>query len=86
MAANELDTKLSIKGQSIISNENLLRIQRYKEEMLKSLAQSVRSAGGDPEPFLREDLTLGEMLDGLAQNGIRFCFDKDRMTKSVNND
>ena len=43
-------------------------------EMLDSFRTSVKAAGGDPDMFTGIT-TLEEMLDCLAQNGIRFTYD-----------
>lgn len=60
-----------------ISNNALLAIQRCKEEMVESFSKAIKDCGGCPKAFLRKELTLGEMMDTLAQNGVRFCYDPD---------
>lgn len=50
--------------------------QRY--EMLESYAEAIRKCGGDPTYFLMnvETMTVREMIDCLAQNGVRFSCNK----------
>lgn len=55
------------------SNKEILMVQKHKEDFIQSFAEAIRSVGGNPSVFLRGDLTLDEMMDSLAQNGVRFC-------------
>ena len=55
---------------------------KQEEEMLRSLANAVRDAGGAPERFLNPDITLGELVQALAPNGVRFRV-KPRETDSL---
>lgn len=60
-----------------MNNEDILWVQKHKAEMVASFSEAIRMAGGNPSSFLREDLTLGEMMNSLAQNGVRFYYDKE---------
>ena len=43
-------------------------------DMLMSLAKAIAQAGGVPDDFLHEEFTLGQMVEWLAQNNIRFHY------------
>ena len=46
-------------------------------DMLNSLKTSIDEAGGSSYDFLDPDLTLRELVEGLANNGIRFYFKQE---------
>ena len=56
-------------------NVDLFAIQKCKSEMLSSLDKALRQAGGCPDDIIKESLTLADMVDNLAHNGIRFTYD-----------
>ncbi|NIQ05586.1 MAG: hypothetical protein GWO20_07630 [Candidatus Korarchaeota archaeon] len=47
---------------------------RQREEMLQSYCDAIRKVGGCPLVFLDklDHMTVREMIDVLAQNGVRF--------------
>lgn len=49
---------------------------QHRVEFIASLAAAIQQAGGSVEEFIRHDITLDELANSLAQNGIRFVFDK----------
>lgn len=57
----------------------IARIRVAREEMLESYIDAIREAGGDYRIFLKEasSMSVAEMIDLLAQNGVRFHFDVD---------
>lgn len=55
--------------------------RQHMDEMLQSLSDALRQAGGDPLSIIKPDLTLEQMVGSLAQNGIRFCCDKKGIIK-----
>lgn len=62
-------------------NEELRRqrdqnIEIEKIEMIYSLLKSVKEARGDWKSIIAnfDELTLNDLVETLAQNGIRFCF------------
>lgn len=46
---------------------------QHQLEMLFSLHSAVLAVGGNPSSIIWLDMTLEDMLDILAQNGVRFC-------------
>jgi hypothetical protein len=52
-------------------------IHNCKGEMLRSFMRSVNDASGDMLSMIDANPTLWEMIDTLAQNGIRFTYDPD---------
>lgn len=51
-----------------------VNVIRQREEMLQSYCDAIRKVGGCPMAFLDrlESMTVREMIDVLAQNGVRF--------------
>lgn len=51
-----------------------VNVIRQREEMLQSYCDAIRKVGGCPMTFLDrlEYMTVREMIDVLAQNGVRF--------------
>lgn len=51
-----------------------VEVIKQREEMLQSYCDAIRKVGGCPTHFLDklEDMTVREMIDVLAQNGVRF--------------
>ena len=47
---------------------------KQREEMLQSYCDAIRKVGGCPKRFLDEleHMTVRDMIDALAQNGVRF--------------
>lgn len=43
-------------------------------EMMSSFYSSLSAVGGNPATIVRLDMTLQDMLETLAQNGIRFTY------------
>lgn len=48
---------------------------RSQKEFLDSLRKAVVDAGGNPEMFVTPDITLTQLMNHLAINGVRFTFD-----------
>lgn len=48
---------------------------RSQKEFLDSLRKAVVDAGGNPEMFVTPDITLTQLMNQLAINGVRFTFD-----------
>jgi hypothetical protein len=48
---------------------------RSQKEFLDSLRKAVVDAGGNPEMFVTPDITLTQLMNTLAINGVRFTFD-----------
>lgn len=48
---------------------------RSQKEFLDSLRKAVVDAGGNPEMFVIPDITLTQLMNALAINGVRFTFD-----------
>ena len=46
-------------------------------DMLLSLYESILQSGGNPKAILVEGLTVRELIEQIAPNGIRFTFDED---------
>jgi len=51
-------------------------VDQCRLEMLNSLYTAILKAGGDPRSIIDMDMTLESMIAGLAQNGVRFYYDK----------
>ena len=51
--------------------------QRHVTDFIVSLRESIIEAGGGPESFIDDEVTLGELADSLAQNGVRFYHDPE---------
>lgn len=51
-----------------------VNVIRHREEMLQSYCDAIRKVGGCPMVFLDrlESMSVREMIDVLAQNGVRF--------------
>lgn len=62
----------AIRGEISHRDQQILA---EREQMVKSLFGAVQRAGGCPDMFDSGDITLNELVDDLAQNGIRFVFD-----------
>lgn len=48
---------------------------RSQKEFLDSLRKAVVDAGGNPEMFVVQEITLTQLMNHLAINGVRFTFD-----------
>lgn len=48
---------------------------RSNKEFLDSLSKAIVDAGGNPQQVVRPDVTLTELMNTLAINGVRFIFD-----------
>ena len=48
---------------------------RSQKEFLDSLRKAIVDAGGNPEMFVTPDITLTQLMNHLAINGVRFTFD-----------
>lgn len=48
---------------------------KSNKEFLDSLSKAIVDAGGNPEAIVRPDITLTELMNILAVNGVRFWFD-----------
>lgn len=53
-----------------------LSFQKVQAEvaMLRSLTKAIHEAGGCPDRFIDPDMTVGELVEALAPNGIRFTY------------
>jgi len=51
-----------------------VEVIKQREEMLQSYCDAIRKVGGCPMRFLDrlDHMTVREMIDVLAQNGVRF--------------
>jgi hypothetical protein len=60
----------------VVPKSQSIAIEFAKNEMLKSYCEAIREAGGDVELFIEDidTMTVGEMINRLAQNDIRFTY------------
>lgn len=52
-----------------------IAVFKSNKDFLDSLTKSVIDAGGNPEQFVQPDITLTQLMNVLAINGVRFMFD-----------
>lgn len=64
-------------------NKELLEVAKHKAEMLDSYLYSILECGGSPTKFIKDidEMTVKEMIDILAQNGVRFTTVKKEKPK-----
>lgn len=60
----------------IVPKSQSIDIEQARNEMLESYCVAIQEAGGNAEMFLSDidTMTVGEMINHLAQNGIRFTY------------
>ena len=70
------------RGIREIMNQNNNSVEADRVEMLDSLMQAVFDAGGNPQLFfnkvIKENITVVELIDALAQNKVRFVYNGDK--------
>lgn len=61
-----------------IVSEREYSVAKHKAEMLDSYIIAIAECGGSPSKFIEEidTMTVKEMIDILAQNGVRFTVKK----------
>lgn len=71
--------KVKVSTQCITA----VKREQHIQQMLSSYTDAIRQAGGDTDVFLDNiyTMTVAEMIDNLAQNGVRFVYDKQSMEK-----
>lgn len=71
-----------------MKTSELAAIRQHREEMLDSYLESIREVGGDSKMFLEniDTLTISEMMDLLAQNGVRFTAKNSKNTGRCSQD
>lgn len=63
-------------------------IHKQRNEMLMSYIDAISKVGGCPELFLEriDKMTVWEMFEALAQNGVRFTTERESTKKLVKTD
>lgn len=59
-------------------SEDVFTVAKHKAEMLDSYIYAILECGGSPSKFIAdiETMTVKDMIDILAQNGVRFTVKK----------
>ncbi len=70
-----------------MKSEDIASVKLHREEMIDTYVEAIRKVGGCPSHFLKKinEMTVAEMIDVLAQNGVRFTtVEKDKKSDHSN--
>jgi len=69
-------------GAESLTNQKERKILRLRMDMISSLMEAVQKAHGCLSISTMMDMILEQLVESLAQNGIRFTYDKNDAYKS----